>query len=221
MTKIHKGCIMSNIQEPAALVEGQEPTAKDTDPGQTQSITKEMLDKLLADQETKFKGLITATEENYKKQLQGVNQKNTEYKKQLDAKLTEDEKIQAEKEDALNEAIKAKEEAESWKKNLLVSKGLSDAGLPQDFDEFISGVDEATISASVTKLKEYIDNQVKVNSEKSVNEALGGKPPKGGDGKPALDAIAKLEKEHAEAIKNKDGQKAFLIKEQLIRLKEK
>jgi hypothetical protein len=208
-------------QDQGTLVQGQEPTATVTEPGQTQSITKEMLDKLLADQETKFQGLIAATEENYKTQLKGVNQKNTEYKKQLDAKLTEDERLQAEKAEAIEEANKAREAAEKWKRDHLISKGLSEAELPQTFNEFITGNNEQEITEKVTKLKTYIDGLVTEKSEKSVKEALGGAAPKGGSNPTVLNERAKLEAAYTEAQKAGNGTLMLQIKEQLRKMLDK
>jgi len=160
--------------------------------------------KMKADHEKALQELETS-----KKEIAGLNRKNTEYEKTIQTKelekLSEKERAEAE----LEIKRKEKEQLDSEIKNLarsrIVDKTLFDSGMPSDFSDRIKGDNEDEIKADVKKLNEYIDKLVVERVTKQVNEKLGGAAPIGGTvtaptGIQEQYNKAKAERKHAEMI---------------------
>ena len=116
-----------------------------------------------------------------KKEISGLNRKNSEYEKAIQQK--ELEKLsEVEKEKALTEIARKEREAEqqiteSLRRERLIDKELVNAGIPLEFAKRINGKDETEIQKDVKEFKDYIEKLAIERSEKIVNERLAGKPP--------------------------------------------
>ncbi len=123
---------------------------------------------------------VNDSAELYKKEIAGLNRKNSEMEK-----LLKDKELEGKTEEEKNEALKAenKEIAEENAKLVrdgFVDKSLNSAGLPLKLAGRIIGEDEANIEKDVNDLKEYINELAQEKANAIVNEKLGGNPPKAG-----------------------------------------
>lgn len=130
------------------------------------------------------KDIAADLDAKYKNDIAGLNRRNSELEKKLadeqKAKMTEEERVKAELEEARTAREIALKEAENYKRSTLINKLLAENGLPLDFETRIKGMTADEITADVKALKTYIDAQVKTISESEVNKRLGGDPLKRG-----------------------------------------
>ena len=136
---------------------------------------------------------IVELEEKYKKELAGLNKRNSELEKKV--KLTEQEKMtEAEKLEAERKELQAEKDTIKREKiNLQIIKELASVGLPADFANRISGETEDEIKADVKALNKYLDTRAHELSEAEIAKRLKGENPKGGDTKTKL-TEAEIEK---------------------------
>ena len=136
---------------------------------------------------------LAELEEKYKKELAGLNKRNSELEKKVKAteaeKMTEAERLEAERKELQAEKDAIKRE----KINLQIIKELANVGLPADFANRISGETEDEIKADVKALNKYLDTRAHELSEAEIAKRLKGENPKGGDTKPKL-TEAEIEK---------------------------
>lgn len=122
----------------------------------------------------------------YEAKLAEANSKLAEIQK---SQMTDEQKREAEKRE-LEERAKALAERE---RKLTVIEALTDAGLPPDFANRISGNTEDEIRADARALKEFLDKRAHELSEAEIAKRLKGDNPKGGDTKTKL-TEAEIEK---------------------------
>ena len=136
---------------------------------------------------------LVELEEKYKKELAGLNKRNSELEKKV--KLTEQEKMtEAEKLEAERKELQAEKDSIKREKiNLQIIKELASVGLPADFANRISGETEEEIKADVKALNKYLDTRAHELSEAEIAKRLKGDNPKGGDTKTKL-TEAEIEK---------------------------
>jgi len=136
---------------------------------------------------------LVELEEKYKKELAGLNKRNSELEKKV--KLTEQEKMtEAEKLEAERKELQAEKDSIKREKiNLQIIKELASVGLPADFANRISGETEDEIKADVKALNKFLDERAHERSEAEIAKRLKGDNPKGGDTKTKL-TEAEIEK---------------------------
>ena len=136
---------------------------------------------------------LVELEEKYKKELAGLNKRNSELEKKV--KLTEQEKMtEAEKLEAERKELQAEKDSIKRERiNLQIIKELASVGLPADFANRISGETEDEIKADVKALNKYLDTRAHELSEAEIAKRLKGENPKGGDAKTKL-TEAEIEK---------------------------
>jgi len=136
---------------------------------------------------------LVELEEKYKKELAGLNKRNSELEKKV--KLTEQEKMtEAEKLEAERKELQAEKDSIKRERiNLQIIKELASVGLPADFANRISGETEDEIKADVKALNKYLDTRAHELSEAEIAKRLKGDIPKGGDPKTKL-TEAEIEK---------------------------
>ena len=158
-------------------IPGQEPAANVTDLQQNGAATsepslKELNDKYLAMQKEL---------EIRKSEIAGLNRKNSEYEKAIQAKELEklSEKERAEKELEIARAEKERERAETEKlrRDRIVDKILFENDIPLEYAERVKGKTEDEIAADVKAFNEFIEKLVEKRKEVAVNTALSGRPP--------------------------------------------
>ena len=136
---------------------------------------------------------LVELEEKYKKELAGLNKRNSELEKKV--KLTEQEKMtEAEKLEAERKELQAEKDSIKREKiNLQIIKELASVGLPADFANRISGENEDEIKADVKALNKFLDERAHERSEAEIAKRLKGDIPRGGDTKTKL-TEAEIEK---------------------------
>jgi hypothetical protein len=130
--------------------------------------------------------LFKAEFENYKqqtkKELDGLNRKNSELEKEKKAleraKLSEEEKAKAELEDLKSQAEKERAELQQARRERTIEHALVDSGLPIALASRINGNTDEEIEADVKGFSEYINAEVEKRVEAVINSRLGGQPPK-------------------------------------------
>ncbi len=129
---------------------------------------------------------LVELEERYKKELAGLNKRNSELEKKV--KLTEQEKMtEAERLEAERKELQAEKDAIKREKiNLQIIKELASVGLPADFANRISGESEDEIKADVKALNKFLDERAHERSEAEIAKRLKGEVPKGGATKKKL-----------------------------------
>ena len=136
---------------------------------------------------------LVELEERYKKELAGLNKRNSELEKKVKAteaeKMTEAERLEAERKELQAEKDAIKRE----KINLQIVKELASVGLPADFANRISGETEDEIKADAKALKDFLDKKAHELSEAEIAKRLKGEVPKGGETKKKL-TEAEIEK---------------------------
>jgi vacuolar-type H+-ATPase subunit I/STV1 len=125
--------------------------------------------------------LVKEMETRFKKELAGLNKKNSELERALKdselAKLTEAERLKAETEMLKAEKTKVEQETKQLTRARVIDKSLFDAGLPQDFAKRISGDNEESIAEDIKAFTDFINAEAEKRAEKIINERLGGKAP--------------------------------------------
>ncbi len=129
---------------------------------------------------------LVELEEKYKKELAGLNKRNSELEKKV--KLTEQEKMtETERLEAERKELQAEKDAIKREKiNLQIIKELASVGLPQEFAKRISGTTEEEIEQDVLDLKSFLDKRAHELSESEIAKRLQGDTPKGGATKKKL-----------------------------------
>ena len=148
---------------------------------QVESQAKEQgtkdIETMIAEANAKLK---TELEERYKKEIAGLNKRNSELegkvKKTELEKMSEAERIEAERKELEAE----KQTIKQQKIDLMVAKELANSGLPEEFAKRISGETEDEIKADVKWLKDFLTTKAHELSEGEIAKRLGGEPPKGG-----------------------------------------
>jgi hypothetical protein len=154
------------------------------DDKQVQDVNQEQVDETKQDSQLNVEELIAQKTaeiaEQYKKELAGLNKRNSELEKKI--KLTEQEKMtEAERLEAERKELQAEKDAIKREKiNLQIIKELASVGLPADFANRISGETEDEIKADVKALKEFLDKKAHELSEAEIAKRLKGDTPKGG-----------------------------------------
>jgi len=173
----------------------------------TEPTLKELNDQFLkmkADHEKALQEL-----EISKKEIAGLNRKNSEYEKAIQAKELEklSEKERAEKELEFLKQEKEKEQAETerLRRDRIVDKILFDNNIPLEFNERIKGNTQEEILSDVKAFNDFVEKIVVQRVEKTVKEKLGGAAPIGGTvtaptGIQEQYNKAKAERKHAEMI---------------------
>lgn len=117
-------------------------------------------------------------------EISGLNRKNNELAKALkDAemqKLTEEDRIKAELEDAKSERDRTKQEASQFRRQLTVEKMVRKYNLPESFANRLQGTEEAEIEADAQSIAEFFKTEIQRQASEAVNQKLSGKPPVGG-----------------------------------------
>ena len=148
---------------------------------QVESQAKEQdtqdIEKMIAEANAKLKAEL---EERYKKEIAGLNKRNSELegkvKKTELEKMSEAERIEAERKELEAE----KQTIKQQKIDLMVAKELANSGLPEEFAKRISGETEDEIKADVKWLKDFLTTKAHELSQGEIAKRLGGEPPKGG-----------------------------------------
>ena len=148
---------------------------------QVESQAKEQgtkdIETMIAEANAKLKAEL---EERYKKEIAGLNKRNSELegkvKKAEQEKMTEAERIEAERKELEAE----KQTIKQQKIDLMVAKELANSGLPEEFAKRISGETEDEIKADVKWLKDFLTTKAHELSQGEIAKRLGGEPPKGG-----------------------------------------
>ena len=144
---------------------------------QDKSQDTQDIETMIAEANAKLK---TELEERYKKEIAGLNKRNSELegkvKKTELEKMSEAERIEAERKELEAE----KQTIKQQKIDLMVAKELANSGLPEEFAKRISGETEDEIKADVKWLKDLLTSMAHELSEGEIAKRLGGEPPKGG-----------------------------------------
>ena len=160
------------MAEEQVQVEKQEQVESQDKSQDTQDI-----EKMIAEANAKLKSEL---EERYKKEIAGLNKKNSELegkvKKTEQEKMTEAERIEAERKELEAE----KQTIKQQKIDLMVAKELANSGLPEEFAKRISGETEDEIKADVKWLKDFLTSKAHELSEGEIAKRLAGDTPKGG-----------------------------------------
>ena len=126
------------------------------------------------------KKLEAELSEQFKKEISGLNRKNSELQNILKEKDMED-KTEAEKKEMLQKELEELQgEIKDTNRGRIVDQELYNAGLPLEFAKRIIGEDEANIKEDISNIKAYIDGLVQAGVEKTINEKMAGKAPEGG-----------------------------------------
>lgn len=120
-----------------------------------------------------------------KKEIAGLNRKNSEYEKAIQAKelekLSEKERAEAELEIKRKEKEQLDNEIKNLSRSRVVDKVLFENNIPPDFADRIKGETEEEIIKDVKSLNDYINKLVEERKTKEINAALGGRAPVAGD----------------------------------------
>lgn len=121
-------------------------------------------------------------EKGYKSEIAGLNRKLSEKDDALKTyqreKMTETERIEAERKELAEERQKIANEKKALTTQKLVESELRGVGLSLDFAKRIHGETESEIKADVQALNDLFNSNVNKVVEKTVNERLAGKSPK-------------------------------------------
>lgn len=135
------------------------------------------IETMIAEANEKLKSEL---EERYKKEIAGLNKRNSELegkvKKTELEKMSEAERIEAERKELEAE----KQTIKQQKIDLMVAKELANSGLPEEFAKRISGETEDEIKADVKWLKDFLTSKAHELSEGEIAKRLAGDTPKGG-----------------------------------------
>jgi len=186
-TTIPGQAIQSQVTDPQpAGAPNGEPTLKE--------LNDQFL-KMKADHEKALQEL-----EISKKEIAGLNRKNSEYEKAIQAKelekLSEKERAEAELEIKRKEKEQLDNEIKNLSRSRVVDKVLFENNIPPDFADRIKGETEEEIIKDVKMFNDYINKIVEERKTKEINTALGGRAPVAGNTpngtKMTLEEIEKL-----------------------------
>ena len=143
-----------------------------------------------------------------------MNRRNTDLEKKLSeaekAKMSEEERIKADLEEAKAEAAKERQEKESLLQGKIIDSELSSVGLPLSFAKYIRGEDEGSIKSNVKELNDLIVETANKLKETEINLKLSGKGPVSG----APTDVTNLQAAYNEAKKNGNDALKIAIKRQ-------
>ena len=147
------------------------------DPTQVQESPKS---PVVDDVQAKIDAALATHSETWKKEIQGLNKRNSELEKKLQEKdlekLNVEERAKKETELAIAERDKVVNETISLKReNAVVGKGLD-----KEFAKLISGKTDEEIEKDVLSLKGFIDKEIAKGMESERNRILGNPNPKSG-----------------------------------------
>lgn len=127
--------------------------------------------------QAKIDNAIKAAQEAWKKEIAGLNRRNSELEKSLQEKELEklNEKERAQKELELAKAEKDKILSETVK--LKRQTAVVGKGLDPEFANLISGNTDEEITQSVSTIQTYIEKEVAKRMELERNKAFGGQSP--------------------------------------------
>jgi hypothetical protein len=145
-----------------------------------------------------IEGGVTEKADDVQKMIQSAVDKSiSKVKKEYESKLSEMERqLAEERKSKMSEEEKAEARAKEIEerdkliaereRRLTIIEALTDAGLPKDFANRISGDTEDEIKDDVQALKKFLESKAHELSESEIARRLKGDPPKGGDTKKKL-----------------------------------
>ena len=170
-----------------ATIPGQA-TTQVTDPQPAGAVTPEPTLKELNEQFLAMKAQAEKAAQELeisKKEIAGLNRKNSEYEKAIQAKelekLSEKERAEAELEIKRKEKEQLDNEIKNLSRSRVVDKVLFENNIPPDFADRIKGETEEEIIKDVKALNDYINKLVEERKTKEINAALGGRAPVAGN----------------------------------------
>ncbi len=124
---------------------------------------------------------IQALKDGFKKEISGLNRKNSELEKEktdLERQgLEEQERIKLELDDMKEAKLKEEQELTQLRRERTIESALVSAELPIQLARRINGSSDEEINSDIAEMKEFIQKISEEKAEKIVNERLGGKPP--------------------------------------------
>ncbi len=172
---------------PEPIIPGQD-TSQVTDPQPAGAPNGEPTLKELNDQFLKMKAdheKALQELEISKKEIAGLNRKNSEYEKAIQAKelekLSEKERAEAELEIKRKEKEQLDNEIKNLSRSRVVDKILFENNIPPDFANRIKGETEEEITKDIKMFNDYINKIVEERVTKQVNEKLSGRAPVAGN----------------------------------------
>jgi hypothetical protein len=153
---------------------------KDQDqPSQDQSDYQKTLEEIVQEK-------ILEAEEKFKKEIAGLNRRNSDLEKQLQEKelahLDEVDRKKREAEIASAELEKIQRETNELRRSRFIEKSLIDAGLGLKFANRINGETEEEIQADIERFSSDFNGFAQELHQKEMNKALGGKQPEASTG---------------------------------------
>ena len=169
-------------------IPGQATQSQTTDLQPAGAVTTEPSLKELNDQFLAMKAQAEKAVQDLelsKKEIAGLNRKNSEYEKAIQAKelekLSEKERAEAELEIKKKEKEQLDNEIKNLSRSRVVDKVLFENNIPPDFANRIKGETEEEIIKDVKSLNDYINKIVEERKTKEINTALGGRAPIAGN----------------------------------------
>jgi hypothetical protein len=160
------------------------------------------------DVQAKIDAAIAAQSEVFKKEINGLNRRNSDLEKKLQEKdlekLNVEERAKKELEMAQTERDKILGETISLKKR----NAVVNAGLDESFARRIIGNTQEEIDAEIIEIKAVYEKDIKARLEIERNKFFGGNPPTGGNPPQA----STPQSMYAEAMKNGNQALAVQIK---------
>ena len=176
----------------------------------TEPITEPTVEERIAEVEARLS-------EKFKTEIGGLNRRNSDLEKKLSesekAKMTDDERIKAELEEAKAEVIAERQEKETLLQGKIIDSELSSVGLPLSFAKYIRGTDEESIKSNVKELNDYIVESANKLKETDINTRLSGKAPVSG----APSDVTDLQTAYTEAKKSGNDALKIAIKRRAAR----
>ena len=174
---------MADTTNPGQAIQSQVTDPQPAGAPNGEPTLKELNDQFLA---MKARAEKAAQElEISKKEIAGLNRKNSEYEKAIQAKelekLSEKERAEAELEIKRKEKEQLDNEIKNLSRSRVVDKVLFENNIPPDFADRINGETEEEITKDVKALNDYINKLVEERKTKEINAALGGRAPVAGN----------------------------------------
>lgn len=141
---------------------------------QAQAENSENIEQLL---DEKVNEAILQVEEKYKKEISGLNRRNSELEKEIktrDMALKPAEEKQKALEDEIRKAEKRLKDIEILR---MKDEALSNSGLPPKFANRITGDNEESISNDVKEFTNYINELTEKKAQDLLNKKLDGRQP--------------------------------------------
>jgi seryl-tRNA synthetase len=118
-------------------------------------------------------------------EISGLNRKNNELAKKLKdselEKLSEEERIKAQLEEARKEKEQVEQEARQFRRQLTVEKMVRKYNLPDNFGNRLQGSTDEEIEADAKTIAEFLTGEVTKRATEDVKAKLSGKAPQGGE----------------------------------------